>query len=171
VARTPTEPDEDLLEQLLHPARVWVDLEEAAGPLRPDAEWLEQVLRAEAAEEALREPPEHLLEQLQPPARVRSAGQEAPDAGAYERAPSVLQAHLRSLHTFATRETLVDPCVICLDAMSCGQRVARLPCGHCFHSACATEWLAGGCLMCPLCKRSLASRTSTVAPDFRTWAT
>merc|ERR1712096_76057 len=69
---------------------------------------------------------------------------------------------------FTSHEELPDPCAICLDTMSVGQRVARLACGHCFHRRCIENW-ATTSLTCPLCKRSLTRLTSAIVPDFNAW--
>lgn len=47
-------------------------------------------------------------------------------------------------------------CAVCLDAMTSGQRVATLPCGHAFHANCIRQWLPSS-LTCPLCKRAVVA--------------
>ena len=55
--------------------------------------------------------------------------------------------------------TLDDVCTICLEPRKKGNVVLRLGCGHCFHGACARNWLArSGC--CPTCRKVLP-RTGT----------
>ncbi len=44
-----------------------------------------------------------------------------------------------------------ESCVVCLDAMSAGERVAVLRCGHVFHVECVKEWLAVSGT-CPVCR-------------------
>eukprot|EP00928_Gymnodinium_smaydae_P044903 TRINITY_DN2997_c0_g2_i1.p1 TRINITY_DN2997_c0_g2~~TRINITY_DN2997_c0_g2_i1.p1 ORF type:complete len:665 (+),score=90.52 TRINITY_DN2997_c0_g2_i1:73-2067(+) len=88
-------------------------------------------------------------------------------AGVRELEPSScgLDVNLRSFTSF---EELPDACAICLDAMSCGNHVSRLPCGHCFHRSCIWGWLASN-QTCPLCKRSICSETASIVPDFDGW--
>lgn len=47
-----------------------------------------------------------------------------------------------------------DCCCICIDEYGGGDKIARLPCGHDFHSDCIAPWLQQQCT-CPLCKRDL----------------
>lgn len=44
-------------------------------------------------------------------------------------------------------------CAVCLQDFADDEPVARLPCaaGHCFHAACARQWL-GKSVYCPLCR-------------------
>ncbi|CAK9114376.1 Putative RING-H2 finger protein ATL69 (RING-type E3 ubiquitin transferase ATL69), partial [Durusdinium trenchii] len=51
-------------------------------------------------------------------------------------------------------------CSICLCDMN--SRVARLPCGHCFHKSCVTEWLIEprSGQRCPLCNQKLKTDLS-----------
>lgn len=44
-----------------------------------------------------------------------------------------------------------DACAICLETMRRGEPSVVLPCGHCFHDACAVEWL-GVKAECPTCR-------------------
>ena len=46
---------------------------------------------------------------------------------------------------------LEDACAICLETMRKGEPSVVLPCGHCFHDACATEWLSVKA-ECPTCR-------------------
>ena len=47
-----------------------------------------------------------------------------------------------------------DTCAICLDEME--QQAMRLPCGHCFHPACAKTWLVTRSRKCPLCNQTVS---------------
>ena len=40
-------------------------------------------------------------------------------------------------------------CSICLEDLSAGERVRRLPCGHIFHASCVDEWLTRRSNVCP----------------------
>jgi len=52
-------------------------------------------------------------------------------------------------------------CRLCLEDYRVGEKVRKLPCGHCYHSTCIDVWLAGyrlqglprGERTCPLCKQ------------------
>ncbi len=44
-----------------------------------------------------------------------------------------------------------EDCVICLETMSAGERVLRLPCFHSYHSGCVRNWL-GNAKCCPIDK-------------------
>lgn len=52
-------------------------------------------------------------------------------------------------------DRLDDACAICLEDMRDKQWLAKLPCGHYFHSSCIENWLSTACT-CPLCKRVAA---------------
>lgn len=71
-----------------------------------------------------------------------------------QQAPSLeeLEAARRSLHSSVACSDSSDACAICLEEMQEGQLVARLPCRHCFHTACIHGWLPAS-LTCPLCKQ------------------
>jgi Ring finger domain len=43
-------------------------------------------------------------------------------------------------------------CVICLDQFAVGELLKQLPCNHCFHSACISQWLAERST-CPICQQ------------------
>lgn len=46
-----------------------------------------------------------------------------------------------------------DACAICLDAMTVGENVRMLGCGHRFHQPCLRKWLHGkGECVCPMCR-------------------
>lgn len=47
-------------------------------------------------------------------------------------------------------------CAICLSAVSEGDRIRRLPCGHTFHRPCVDQWLLR-VASCPMCKAPVAS--------------
>jgi hypothetical protein len=66
-----------------------------------------------------------------------------------------VEATMRSLDSFTASENLPDACVICLEDMRPSQRIARLPCRHCFHLTCIQCWLPAS-LTCPLCKQPAA---------------
>jgi hypothetical protein len=51
-----------------------------------------------------------------------------------------------------------DCCCICIDEYDKGDKIAKLPCGHEFHSDCIAPWLEQQCT-CPLCKRDLLEGT------------
>merc|ERR1711972_220475 len=76
---------------------------------------------------------------------------------AVEEAPAIhaaaaVEAVLQNLDAFDASGRLPDACAICLEDMGPGQRIARLPCRHCFHFSCIRSWLPAS-LTCPLCKR------------------
>ena len=45
-------------------------------------------------------------------------------------------------------------CRVCLEALSEGDEVAKLPCGHVYHPGCVKDWLIKHCT-CPNCRLSL----------------
>ena len=45
-----------------------------------------------------------------------------------------------------------EPCCICIEPMTAGQRLVALECAHLFHHECIRRWL-GVQAACPLCKR------------------
>jgi len=47
-----------------------------------------------------------------------------------------------------------EKCLVCQCEYEEGEMLKRLPCGHCFHSGCITDWLIKNPL-CPLCKRPI----------------
>ena len=47
-----------------------------------------------------------------------------------------------------------DPCAVCRDEYAEGDRVAQLPCSHCFHPHCLWPWLEGAAT-CPVCRAAL----------------
>ncbi|KAJ2545143.1 hypothetical protein EV175_005833 [Coemansia sp. RSA 1933] len=67
----------------------------------------------------------------------------------------------------ATRDTSWDSCstsseaalecAICLEEISEGEVIRKLPCPHVFHSACIDRWLLSQSSVCPLCKRDTIS--------------
>lgn len=60
-----------------------------------------------------------------------------------------------ALDALPTRQIAEDEqterCVVCLEDMGAGQRVAVLPCTHVFHEQCVKQWL-GVCGTCPICR-------------------
>eukprot|EP00928_Gymnodinium_smaydae_P043430 TRINITY_DN29096_c1_g3_i1.p1 TRINITY_DN29096_c1_g3~~TRINITY_DN29096_c1_g3_i1.p1 ORF type:complete len:716 (+),score=120.11 TRINITY_DN29096_c1_g3_i1:145-2292(+) len=88
--------------------------------------------------------------------------------GRSKRDPRVLEQLFHAVHSFVAAEDMSDSCVICLDSMARSQRVARLPCGHCFHTRCIRRWLVDA-TCCPLCKCSLVEGAGGVKPDFSGW--
>ncbi|KAL8260014.1 hypothetical protein R6Q59_027967 [Mikania micrantha] len=48
-------------------------------------------------------------------------------------------------------------CIVCLDDLSAGGKLLRLPCSHCFHSRCIKPWLSCNGT-CPICRRVVAKR-------------
>ncbi|WCJ35639.1 RING/U-box superfamily protein [Euphorbia peplus] len=50
--------------------------------------------------------------------------------------------------------SMSSECRICLDTLSIGERVIRLPCNHVFHADCLITWLQTS-QFCPLCSFSL----------------
>ncbi|XWS65143.1 hypothetical protein CRYUN_Cryun05aG0065900 [Craigia yunnanensis] len=47
-------------------------------------------------------------------------------------------------------------CAICLDDLSTGSEVKRMPCSHLFHANCIVNWL-GKSMFCPICRFELPS--------------
>lgn len=43
------------------------------------------------------------------------------------------------------------PCMVCLEELSVGSEVARMPCSHVYHDGCIVKWLRES-HMCPLCR-------------------
>ena len=61
-------------------------------------------------------------------------------------------AHL--LPALPQSSTQYDSCAICFDAYTEDQKVATLPCGHVFHTACVSRWLSAAAHRnCPVCRR------------------
>lgn len=65
------------------------------------------------------------------------------------------------LHTCS--KTMDNGCAICLDVMSIGSIVRRLPCKHTFHAECIDEWLLCGAKVaqCPLCMSLLSEKCTS----------
>ena len=51
---------------------------------------------------------------------------------------------------------LKDECVICLEEL---QSFSALPCGHCFHSKCISDWISKN-MSCPECRVKLRFKKS-----------
>lgn len=47
-----------------------------------------------------------------------------------------------------------DECSVCLDKFKVGEKLARLPCAHRFHSVCSLPWLESHA-HCPCCRMSV----------------
>ncbi|CAJ1967037.1 unnamed protein product [Cylindrotheca closterium] len=67
---------------------------------------------------------------------------------------------IRQLPTICvTPEDLVDPnnreCCICLETISLGNKVTRIPCAHIFHQECIVDWLSNHHCTCPVCRYEL----------------
>lgn len=50
--------------------------------------------------------------------------------------------------------TSLSLCIVCLSEYSPGDVLTRLPCGHCYHQSCVTQWLQRH-QDCPLCKQNV----------------
>lgn len=42
-------------------------------------------------------------------------------------------------------------CTVCLEELSVGSKMKRMPCSHVFHQECITQWLQNSSHMCPVC--------------------
>ena len=51
---------------------------------------------------------------------------------------------------------LKDECAICLEEL---QSFSALPCGHCFHSKCISDWISKN-MSCPECRVKLRFKKS-----------
>ena len=50
-------------------------------------------------------------------------------------------------------EDLSDKCSICMMSMKKGEKYSKLPCEHCFHKECITQWLEEYNYKCPVCRK------------------
>ncbi|KAK3314876.1 hypothetical protein B0H66DRAFT_563855 [Apodospora peruviana] len=76
-------------------------------------------------------------------------------------APPASQTAIDKLQTKEVDEEMLGTaagdkpkCVICVDEMAKGEKVAVLPCTHIFHGECVTPWLKQH-NTCPVCRRSI----------------
>ena len=60
------------------------------------------------------------------------------------------------VRSYEAKEGVEDVCSVCLSAMAGGEKVATLPCAHCFHEGCITPWLRGS-RACPICRAAVGS--------------
>lgn len=93
-------------------------------------------------------------------ASMNDQGGESANTGA----PPASRKTIRQLPTVVvTPEDLVDEtnreCCICLEENELGAKVARLPCGHIFHTHCINQWLTKHCT-CPVCRYELPTDDS-----------
>mmetsp|Transcript_10781 Transcript_10781/g.26066 ORF Transcript_10781/g.26066 Transcript_10781/m.26066 type:complete len:580 (+) Transcript_10781:110-1849(+) len=75
-------------------------------------------------------------------------------------APPASAKAIRQLPTICVSpEDLVDPnnreCCICLETISLGDKVTRIPCAHIFHQDCIVDWLTNHHCTCPVCRYEL----------------
>eukprot|EP00873_Tetraselmis_striata_P022774 jgi/Tetstr1/443038/TSEL_031097.t1 len=81
----------------------------------------------------------------------RISGVAAPQLNAAE--AEALAALTLSETTAVVANRQEDACAICLDAMTVGENVRMLGCGHRFHQPCLRKWLHGkGECVCPMCR-------------------
>ena len=82
------------------------------------------------------------------------------------RTPPASKAAISKLKKFAWKTSAAvnndTKCTICLEAFENRRLCVELPCGHRFHSRCATKWLRRKCT-CPICRFELPTDTGTSA--------
>ncbi|CAM0950292.1 unnamed protein product [Alopecurus aequalis] len=54
----------------------------------------------------------------------------------------------------AAGSRLQTECAVCLKDFEAEDKVSTMPCNHCFHQGCISEWLQVSCV-CPLCRGAL----------------
>ncbi|CAM0950293.1 unnamed protein product [Alopecurus aequalis] len=54
----------------------------------------------------------------------------------------------------AAGSRLQTECAVCLTDFEAEDKVSTMPCNHCFHQGCISEWLQVSCV-CPLCRGAL----------------
>jgi hypothetical protein len=69
----------------------------------------------------------------------------------YKVRPANASGEPRGDEAFATAQ---DPCSVCHEEFLEGNRVAELPCSHCFHQSCLVPWLETH-NTCPVCRIDL----------------
>jgi E3 ubiquitin-protein ligase BIG BROTHER and related proteins len=58
---------------------------------------------------------------------------------------------------FADSDDSEHKCLICQCEYENGEKLSRLPCGHCFHGDCVAQWLSGKDF-CPYCRQGIRKK-------------
>jgi len=98
------------------------------------------VPEASSSEEEMPLPPGAVC----PPVPTGSSPDDA-DAVASSMSELSLSSRSRSLSSRLSGQQ----CSICMEDLSAGERVRKLPCGHIFHASCVDEWLTRRSNVCP----------------------
>lgn len=84
--------------------------------------------------------------------RVREVEEQDGDADSTSQHLSAVELQNLPSHAAPDFETAAE-CSVCLAAISPGQDIVRLPCGHLYHHTCIVRWLARS-RHCPFCRAS-----------------
>ncbi|XP_047051045.1 E3 ubiquitin-protein ligase RNF181-like [Lolium rigidum] len=68
--------------------------------------------------------------------------------------PKAIQDNLRETTWAAAGARLQTECAVCLKDFEAEDMVSKMPCDHCFHQGCISQWLRVSCV-CPLCRHAL----------------
>ncbi|KAK1628861.1 hypothetical protein QYE76_003176 [Lolium multiflorum] len=61
---------------------------------------------------------------------------------------------LKAITWAAAGARLQTECAVCLKDFEAEDMVSKMPCDHCFHHCCISQWLRVSCV-CPLCRHAL----------------